>query len=176
MKQKPNVYQITSLALLFALSIVLMLLESMIPPLPALPPGVKLGLSNIAVMYCLFYMGKGSSFILLLLKSLFVFLTRGLIAFCMSFAGGLSSLFIMILLTSLKKYNLSLIIISVCAAVTHNMAQLLVSAVILSGAAVFYYAPVLAVSGILMGIVTGVLLRVMMPVMRRLDFGPRTPK
>lgn len=44
-------------------------------PLPALPPGVKLGLSNIAVMYCLFYMGKENAFILLVLKSLFVFLT-----------------------------------------------------------------------------------------------------
>lgn len=121
-------------------------------------------------------MGKENAFILLVLKSLFVFLTRGLIAFCMSFAGGICSFFIMILLISLKKQNLSFIIISVCAAVTHNMAQLLVSAVILSGTAVFYYAPVLAVSGILMGIVTGVLLRVMMPVMRRLDFGRRIPK
>ena len=176
MRQKTNVYRLTGLALLFALSVVLMLLENMIPPLPALPPGVKLGLSNIAVMYCLFYMGKENAFILLVLKSLFVFLTRGMIAFCMSFAGGICSFFIMILLISLKKQNLSFIIISVCAAVTHNMAQLLVSAVILSGTAVFYYAPVLAVSGILMGIVTGVLLRFMMPVMRRLDFGRRIPK
>ena len=76
MRQKTNVYRLTGLALLFALSVVLMLLENMIPPLPALPPGVKLGLSNIAVMYCLFYMGKENAFILLVLKSLFVFLTR----------------------------------------------------------------------------------------------------
>ena len=62
MRRKTNIYRLTGLALLFALSVVLMLLENMIPPLPALPPGVKLGLSNIAIMYCLFYMGKENAF------------------------------------------------------------------------------------------------------------------
>lgn len=164
-----RIRKMTELALLFALTVVLMLLESAIPPIPTLPPGVKLGLSNVAVMYTLFYLGKGSALTLLVLKSLFVFLTRGVTAFFMSFAGGIVSICVMILLTSLKKRNISFIMLSVLAAVSHNMAQLAVSAILLSSTAAFGYAPILAVSGIVMGVVTGTLLKVMMPVMRRLS-------
>jgi heptaprenyl diphosphate synthase len=162
--------KITQLALLFALAIVLMLLEGMIPPIPTLPPGVKLGLSNIVVMYCLFFLGKGPAFTVLLLKSGFVFLTRGGTAFLMSFGGGIFSIFAMILLLSLKKKKVSYIIVSVCAAVMHNVGQLLIASLMLYSTAVFYYAPVLILSGIGMGVVTGILLRVMMPAMQRIKF------
>ena len=168
--QSRQIHKMTELALMFALTVVLMFLEGLIPPIPTLPPGVKLGLSNVAVMYTLFYLGKGSAVTLLTLKSIFVFLTRGVTAFCMSFAGGILSVGVMILLMLLKKRNISFIMISVWAAVAHNMAQLCVSALLLSSTAAFGYAPILAVSGILMGIVTGTLLKVMMPVMQRLSF------
>lgn len=167
--QSKRIHRMTELALLFALTVVLMVVEGMIPPIPTLPPGVKLGLSNIAVMYTLFYLGKGSAVTLLTLKSLFVFLTRGVTAFLMSFAGGIVSICVMILLILLKKQNISFIMLSVWAAVAHNMAQLVVSAFLLSSTATFGYAPVLAVSGIVMGIVTGTILKVMMPVMQRLS-------
>ena len=35
------------MGLLLALAVALNLAESMVPPLPVLPPGVKLGLSNL---------------------------------------------------------------------------------------------------------------------------------
>ena len=37
--------------LLAALALTLSLLEGMLPPVPVLPPGAKLGLSNLAVMF-----------------------------------------------------------------------------------------------------------------------------
>ena len=162
----------TYIALLFALAIVLMMVEGIIPPIPTLPPGVKLGLSNIVVMYSLFYLGKGPAFLVFFLKSFFVFLTRGPVAFFMSFSGGLLSIFVMILLLSLKKRKLSYIIISVCAAVAHNIGQLAAASIYMQSPAVYYYSPVLVISGVFMGIVTGILLKVMMPAMERLQRKP----
>ena len=103
------------------------------------------------------------------LKSGFVLLARGgPIAFLMSFSGGLCSILIMIFLLSLKKRSVSYIIISICAAVAHNAAQLLVSALLLQNGMVFYYLPVLILSGIGMGFLTGITLRVLIPALGRL--------
>lgn len=167
-KAKVNVQKITQLGLLFALAVVLMFVESLIPPLPTMPPGVKLGLSNIVVMYCLFFLGNKSAFTVLLLKSLFVFLTRGPTAFLMSMLGGLFSILIIIMLLALKKLQISYIIISVCAAVAHNVGQLLVSSILLSSTMAFYYTPILIISGVAMGVITGTILKVMLPAMKRI--------
>lgn len=168
-KKKVNIKRLTQTALLFAMAVVLMILEGMIPPITALPAGVKLGLSNIIVMYVLFFIGKKDAFTILLLKSGFVFLTRGATAFLMSLSGGILSILVMILLLSLKKVKISYIIISVCASISHNVAQLIVSSILLKSTTTFYYAPVLVISGIVMGVVTGVILKIMLPVMKKLD-------
>ena len=46
--QSKQIQKMTQLALMFALTVVLMFLEGLIPPIPTLPPGIKLGLSNVA--------------------------------------------------------------------------------------------------------------------------------
>ena len=68
--------KLTTVAMLFALAIVLSFAESMVMPMFALPPGVKLGLGNVVVMYCMVYMGYSSAFQVSLLKGFFSFLTR----------------------------------------------------------------------------------------------------
>ncbi|MEG0110620.1 MAG: Gx transporter family protein, partial [Oscillospiraceae bacterium] len=55
--------------MLFALAIVLSFAEGMLTPIFGLPPGVKLGLSNIVVMYALFFMGRKEAVMLIILKS-----------------------------------------------------------------------------------------------------------
>lgn len=167
---KINIQQITQIALLFALSVVLMIVESFIPPIPTLPPGVKLGLSNIVIMYSLFFLGKKPAFSILVLKAFFVFITRGVTAFLLSFAGGLFSIIVMIILLLLKKVELSYILISVFASIAHNMAQLCVASLLLKTTDVFYYAPILVISGVMMGIVTGIILKVLLPAMRRIKW------
>ena len=69
--------RVALMGLLFALSVVLSFLEGTLTPLLGLPPGVKLGLANVVVMYALFFLGRGSAFTLVLLKSYCVLLTRG---------------------------------------------------------------------------------------------------
>ena len=76
------------LGLLFALSVVLNLVEAGFSGLVPIP-GIKLGLSNVVTMYCLFCMGKREAFLLAGLKAFFVLLTRGLVGACLSLSGGL---------------------------------------------------------------------------------------
>ncbi|HOR14100.1 MAG TPA: Gx transporter family protein, partial [Clostridia bacterium] len=52
---KNNTAKLVLLALLFAIALVLAALENTLPPLPLPFPGLKLGLSNIAIMYALFF-------------------------------------------------------------------------------------------------------------------------
>ena len=71
------------MGLLFALAMALSFLESLLPALPMLPPGIRLGLSNIVTMYALFVLGPVSGYTIAVLKALFVLLTRGAVAAAM---------------------------------------------------------------------------------------------
>lgn len=163
---KTNVRTVTNLGLLFALSVVLSLVEGLVPPLVPSVPGIKLGLANIVTMYCLFYAGWRSACLVTLLKSGFVFLTRGFTAFLMSFAGGLCAVGIMLLLLSFKRLKPSYQMVSVCGAVFHNIGQLGAASLLL-GTLVFGYLPVLLLAGIVMGLITGTLLRIVLPALKR---------
>ena len=61
-------------------------------------------------------------------------------------------------------------LLSIIGALAHNLGQLLAS-VAYTSAVMLYYLPVLVVSGIVMGIVTGTVLRVAMPYINRLGLG-----
>ncbi len=166
MKDKLNLSSTTRkvalVGLLAALALVLSWLESMLPPLPMLPPGAKLGLSNIVTMYAAGAVGLWPAMGIALLKGAFSGLMQGSVAFCMSTAGGLCSTFVMWLLQRPKKRPFGTIGLGVAGAVTHNLAQLLV-AILLTTPAVAYYAPFLLLFGVFFGILTGIVLRVVSP-------------
>ena len=61
--------------MLFALAIALSFLESAITPLLGLMPAMKLGLSNLVVMYALLFLNTRTAAELVLLKALFALLT-----------------------------------------------------------------------------------------------------
>lgn len=163
-----KVKKLTLTSLFLAMALVLSYLEHLIPPLPFMPPGVKLGLSNIITMYCLFAAGAPSAFAVAILKSLFVFLTRGMIAGLLSALGGLLSLLGMLLLLKCFKSRISYAALSIAGAVLHNLGQLL-GAAWLIGSLLTYYIPLLLLSGMAMGLITGTLLRIVMPALRRLE-------
>lgn len=151
-----------------ALTLVLNLIENMIPPIAGLPPGVKLGLSNIVVMYCLFNVNKTTAFSIAALKSVFVMITRGVTAGMLSFAGGMLSLVIMILVNVLSKDKASYLILSIFGGVSHNFAQIAVASFIVKTPMLIYYFPVLIVSGIAAGSLTSVLLKITLPQISKL--------
>ena len=143
--------------LLAALALALSFLEGLLPPLPALPPGAKLGLSNIAVMYAAGTLGLPSALFLAVFKGLFALMTRGAAAGIMSLSGGICSAFLLWLL--LTKTRVSLGAVGVCGALCHNGAQLC-AAYFLTGTSVLFYVPFLLLFGVLTGLLTGLVLKV----------------
>lgn len=158
------------MGLLFALSMVFSLLESIVTPLFGLPPGVKLGLANIVVMYALLFLGSGSALTLATLKSLFVALTRGAMAGLLSLGGGLLSVLVMLVLSRARQKP-SAFILSVSGAIAHNFGQLIVLNLLMTQSIyTLYYAPVLLISGLGMGTLTSIGLKALLPALERLGF------
>ena len=155
------------MGMLLCLAIVLSFVEGMIPPLPALPPGVKLGLSHLVVIYCLFFLNGKSACGVSLLKSLFVLLTRGVSAGFLSLCGGLLSVVVMAI--AIRPQKLSYLILSILGAVSHNIGQIVAASLLFKSATVFYYLPVLIVSGVLMGTLTAVLMKALLPALKRIS-------
>ena len=99
--------------LLAALALSFSFLEGLIPPIPVLPPGAKLGLSNIVVLYAAGSLGLPAALFLACLKGGFALLTRGVTAGLLSISGGVLSALVMWLLLQKTRASLSL---EVCAA------------------------------------------------------------
>ncbi len=145
--------KISLMGLLFALAMVFSYLESLVS-IPGLLPGMRLGLSNLVTMYCLFFLGKSSGYTMAVLKAGFVVLTRGAVAGALSLSGGLLSVTAIVLLDYLSKHSLHYVTLSVVGAVFHNIGQLVVAR-FLTSVFLYYYIPVLLLTGLAVGIMTG---------------------
>ena len=148
--------KVSLMGLLFALAMTFSYLESMIV-IPGMPPGIRLGLSNLVTMYCVFFLGKAAGYTMAALKSLFVLLTRGAVAGMLSLCGGLLSVTAILLADFLSKKQLHYLSLSVVGAVFHNIGQLIVAMIVVSNTSLMIYAPALLVAGVLAGILIGVL-------------------
>ncbi len=162
-----NTNRVALTGMLFAMSLVLSLVEASLPVLPAIAPGVKLGLSNIVTMYTLFTLGFGSGVSIAVLKSLFVLFTRGLVACSLSFFGGVCAICLMWLLQKLPSLRSQFILVSILGAVAHNFGQMVIAVLVTQTAAFFYMLPILFLSGVCMGAVTGVVVRTILPYIKK---------
>ena len=81
----------------------------------------------------------------------------------MSLSGGILSATVMFLLLRFADKSFGLVGVSVISALSHNLGQLAAAVFITGTASIAYYAPALAVFGIVTGAVTGILLRAVMP-------------
>lgn len=164
--KKINIKRIALLGLLFALAVVLSVLENLIPiPIPV--PGIRLGLSNIVIMFALFNLNKRDALTLALMKSTFVLTTRGPIAAIMSLSGGLCALTIMILVVLIFKNRSTYLSVSVAGAVFHNIGQITAASVIMQ-TFLWPYLPLLLISGLVTGIATSILLKLTSSAFKRL--------
>lgn len=161
--------RIAFLGIMGALALSLSFLESLIPPLPGLPPGAKPGLSNVVTMFLASSSGVGSAFAITFLKAAFAGITRGTTAMLMSAAGGLLSTLAACILLRSKKINLGYIGIGIICAVCHNIGQLTV-ACFLSGtwALITGYGPLLMLFAVATGFVTGTTLKLVLPALDKI--------
>lgn len=143
----------TRIALLTALSLILFVLEGFLP-LPQPVPGAKLGLAAIVTLIALHLLSARDAALMLTLRILLASALGGGVApMLYSLAGGAASFAAMALLK--KNTQLSIVGISAAGGFLHNMAQLLVAAAVMQTTALFSYAPVLGLVGILTGIGIG---------------------
>ena len=158
--------KLTTIAVLVALAIVLHLFEALIPiPFPI--PGVKLGLANIVTLLALVLFDFKTALTIAFMRTVLGSLLSGTlfnIAFFLSFSGAIAATCVMAILLYLGKSlsfhsRFSLLGLSVAGAAAHNLGQLAMAALLIKHSGIFYYLPVMLLSSIPTGILTGLLLR-----------------
>jgi len=156
--------KITGMALLVSLAMVLSYIESLFPPFVAIP-GVKVGLANIAVVFAMYKFGWKEAAAISLVRVVAVSMLFGSgVSLLYSLAGAALSLCGMGLL---KRSGLfSHVAVSVAGGVLHNVGQIAMACFLLETNVLKYYLPFLILSGVIAGIVIGLIAAV---VIKRID-------
>ena len=162
-----KIKRITFTALMTSFAVVLSFVESLLPTAYFMPPGSKLGLSNIPVMFSASKLSIGETMLIVVAKSVFVFITRGATAFFMSLAGGFLSAVCMIIMLR-KTSDFGLLGIGVLSAICHNIGQLVVSFFLVQSSAIIGYAPIMLITAVITGFLTGTVLKITMPYFSKL--------
>lgn len=137
-----------------ALALIFSYVESLIPFQIGIP-GVKLGLANLVIVVAMYKMEKRQVYILSVTRVVLAgFMFGNLFSIIYSLAGSLLSLSVMYLLK--KKESFSILGLSMAGGVFHNIGQLLVAMIVLESLNLIYYAAILLVSGLITGMVIGI--------------------
>ncbi|WP_242656429.1 Gx transporter family protein [Ruminiclostridium hungatei] len=146
--------RLSRMALLTSVALIIFSVEAQLPPVIPVP-GVKLGLANIITIYAIFCFGASDALIILLCRIFLGSIFGGqLMTLLYSLGGGILcflTVFLLYRLLTLKEVWIS----SAAGAISHNMGQLIVAAAVMKTTAIFWYLPVLLISGILSGTFTG---------------------
>ena len=147
-------------ALSVSLAMILSFVESQIPAFVAIP-GVKIGLTNIVVIYALYKLGWKYAAVISFVRVLLVGMLFGNgVSIAYSLAGAVVSFAVMVLLMRAKVFSTAAV--SVAGGVMHNMAQIGMACIIMETNLLTYYAPFLLISGTLAGIAIGVISAIML--------------
>ena len=152
LEARNSIRRLTTLALIVSFAMVLAFVEAR---LPEFAPGVKIGLTNIAIIFALYKMGAKEAVIVSFVRIVLVSMLFGhMQKFFFSLAGAVLSLAIMILLKKLTRAPE--MVVSIAGGVMHNVGQIIAAIVFLGSFAVAYYLPLLLLSGSIAGVVVGV--------------------
>ena len=139
------------------LALALSFIESLIPPAAAVP-GAKLGLANLAVLLCVHRNGLGAGAAVSAARVILAALLFGSVSsMAFSLGGAVSSLCVLALMRPFYGRSFSYIGISVACAAAHNAGQILIAALWMHESAVLFYLPLLFLTAVIFGTVTGIL-------------------
>lgn len=158
---EPSVPRRIAISALFAsLALIFSYIEAILPVAPAIP-GIKLGIANLVVIIALYRLdGRYALTINLIRIFLAGFMFSGLYGAVYSLCGCLVSFAVMYFF---KKSGLfSVVGVSMAGGVAHNVGQLAAAAFLVSSIEIFYYLPVLIISGTLFGILIGFLSHILL--------------
>ncbi len=158
-----KVNRIARFGMLTAVALVLGYLENFVVIAPGIP-GIKLGLSNIVLLYALYEMDWKSTAALMLTKVfLSGFLFAGPTAIPFSLMGGVLSIAVMLLAMQIS--GVGIVGVSVCGAAAHNIGQLGVACLVVGYRAILSYSPILLAVAVGTGILTGIVAKCALKVM-----------
>ena len=142
------------MALLTAIALTIFVIENQIPaPVPI--PGVKLGLANIVTLVAMALLSRRDAGIVLLVRILMGAMFAGSPSTLLfSAAGGTLAYAVMCLTIGLFPEK-QLWVVSALSGLAHNAGQLLACVLVVKTPGVLAYAPILAASGVITGVFTG---------------------
>ena len=138
-----------------ALALVFGYIEHLVP-FPIGIYGIKIGLANLVVVVMLYTMNWQSALIINLVRIFISFLLFGsATSLIYSLCGGILSFLVMMLIKSIKKPSFSVVGVSICGAICHNIGQILAAIFLLDELRIGFYLPVLIAVGALTGTLIG---------------------
>ncbi|OEF98749.1 heptaprenyl diphosphate synthase [Desulfuribacillus alkaliarsenatis] len=125
-------------------------------PVPVPVPGVKLGLANIITLLAIVFLSFKDVMLIVTMRSLVIaVLTRGVMMLAFSLTGGIMSAIVMSILYKKFSNYFSIKGISIAGAIVHNTTQIVIASLILGQVVILYYLPILLVSAVITGFITG---------------------
>lgn len=148
-----KVRRIALAGMLTAVMFIIGYVESLLPAFFAVP-GIKPGFANIPVMIAIYMidwkMAAAMSFARILLSG---FTYAGMFACVYSLGGAVLSITVMVLLKKIGKFSVTGV--SMAGGASHNLGQIIVACIFV-GKPVLYYFPILVISGLVAGFITGI--------------------
>ena len=161
--------RIVIVAIFAAVAVVLSIVESIIPVNLQIP-GAKLGLANIMILTCLYFLRGRDALMLVVLKTIitaFIFGTFSSMLF--SLFGSLFSFIVMFMVIKLGRNQVSLIGVSVIGGVGHNFGQITAASIVFQTSNIYYYMPLLLLTGLVTGVVVGIAVKYLVPSLTKLS-------
>lgn len=144
---------IASLGVFLSLAMIAGYIETLIPINFGIP-GMKLGLANMVTVILMYLFSPSEAFLILVIRILLSgFLFGNGMSFLYSLSGGILSFIVMYFFFRTGKARM--ISLSVIGAISHNAGQLICACIFVSNMDILFYMPILAVSGIITGLITG---------------------
>ena len=146
--------KIAVLAIFTALSLIMFIIENHFPPM--FFPGAKMGLANIFSFTALIMYSPIEAFIIVAIRTgLGAVYAGNVSALLYSFTGGVVSMAVSSVLMYTVYPKISVMSVSVLAAVAHNITQNIVFIIISGTALMLGYMPYLILIGVLAGAIVG---------------------
>lgn len=151
-------------AMLIALAMIFSYVEALLP-IDFGIPGVKLGIANIVVVVGLYIMWTREVMVISAVRIVLVGILFGnVMSIAYSLAGGIFSLFVMVIIKRIKGF--SIVGVSLAGGVSHNIGQLIVAMILVENMKLIAYIPVLLIAGAVTGFIIGLLSSRIVPVMQ----------
>ena len=151
---------------LFAALAILMGYVEMLIPVPVPIPGVKLGLANVIIIIMMYFMDTKSAFFVSLIRVVLSgLLFAGFAGLLYSLAGAMCSFAVMALLKKAGKFSIAGV--SIAGGIFHNVGQIIVAALVVQNVKMAYYLPFLLVSGVVTGLLIGIVAKTALGYLKR---------